>query len=882
VLVTGRRWKTEAAGAAALIAALLVWLWPIGIGGKMLVGGDVTQFFMGLMQVLGESLRAGRLPVWNDLWGYGFPGLAESQMGVFYPVHVILYRWLGTETAYVVSLVVHTLWGGLGAYWAARRLSISCAGSVLAAFSWSTCGFFLIHLAHPWGYTTGCWMPWAWGLTWCALATAGTFRNAAPFLLNLVLVLQVLPGHFQLAFMTQFGILQIVAWAAVERGVSVVRRRALSISSGLSLRSAASVLLALVAVFPLAAIQLWPTARLAGLAGSQRDYEYLSGFASTPFHLVNYVAPGLFHRSPYWRPLVWDPFHTSPEEQLVYIGLVPLFLAGLAMVREYRRDRQVRLLAILFAVTLVLSLGPYFPGFSYLIMLPGFSFFRAPSRWSLATAFALALLAGKGFDRWRDWPGQARSLQRFSFAAVLWAAALVGLIEVALFCTSRPGLPLLARGFQRALDAMPWENDFAAVMAQARGPADDPRIPAGLSRGMFLQKNGNSGSFVSERGTIYLQELGEMAALVVAIAVVGRLSERGRIGLGNARWALVALTFIDLWVFGRHRLLDVGPLRPLAEQSPVLARLAQEPSGTRVVSERNKNLPMLVGLAPILAYRTLDLPAVPELTQLTRGPLSAPAIEQIVLDAMRATGTGLRVFDPVESGPARGALRATGTGLRVSDPVENRVDHVLKRVGGPRETIEDPALARWLFGSSWVNEQGPWARTFTVWHSEKRPVRAWLVTCSGSFSDVSVLEDWSGGYKHVLEILDRAEPLAAASPMPEEWNISVQAEDPGWVIVSQLADPQWIARWIGLDGQGTIDGDILPVFQKESQPGGWQRVEVPASGRWTLRLEYDARDVAEGAAISTVAWLCWIVAASSTVFHAWRGRSAPGPVQTEA
>ena len=76
----------------------------------MPLGGDVTQFFMGLMAFYRESLLEGRLPVWNDLWGYGFPGLAESQ-SVFYPVHILLYRWLNTETAYVVSLMVHTIWG---------------------------------------------------------------------------------------------------------------------------------------------------------------------------------------------------------------------------------------------------------------------------------------------------------------------------------------------------------------------------------------------------------------------------------------------------------------------------------------------------------------------------------------------------------------------------------------------------------------------------------------------------------------------------------------------------------------------------------------------------------------------------------------------------
>ena len=454
----------------AVPAALLAWLWPIGIGGKMLVGGDVTQFFMGLMGFLGESLREGRLPVWNDLWGYGFPGLAESQMGVYYPIHLVLYRWLGTETAYVVSLVAHTLWGGLGAFWAARRLNISSAGSALAAFSWSMCGFFLIHLAHQWGYTTGSWMPWAWGLAWCCFCSPGPFRSVAPFLLSLVLVLQVLPGHFQLAFMTQFGILLTLSWVAIERGFGRFVRAvpASSASPGFSMRGAKWVTLAVAGVFPLAAAQLWPTARLAGLTDS-RDFEYLSGFASTPFHLVNFVAPGFFHRSPLWRPLMWDPFHTSPEELLPYIGLVPLFLAGMALVRDWRRDAVVRPLAILFVVTLVLSFGPYVPGFRYLIKLPGFSFFRAPARWTLATSLALALLAGKGFDGWAQWPRPGRSLERFGLAALFWVVATVGLIELALMCTSSPGWPMLARGFQRVFDAMPWKGDptFAAVMAGA-------------------------------------------------------------------------------------------------------------------------------------------------------------------------------------------------------------------------------------------------------------------------------------------------------------------------------------------------------------------------------------------------------------------------------
>ena len=66
--------ETRAVAFLVLLVGILAWLWPIGVGGMMPLGGDVTQFFLGLMAFYRESLAGGRLPVWNDLWGYGFPG----------------------------------------------------------------------------------------------------------------------------------------------------------------------------------------------------------------------------------------------------------------------------------------------------------------------------------------------------------------------------------------------------------------------------------------------------------------------------------------------------------------------------------------------------------------------------------------------------------------------------------------------------------------------------------------------------------------------------------------------------------------------------------------------------------------------------------------
>src|SRR5262249_42246515 len=152
-------------------------------------------------------------------------------------------------------------------------------------------------------------------------------------------------------------------------------------------------------------------------------------------------------------------------------------------------------------------------------------------------------------------------------------------------------------------------------------------------------------------------------------------------------------------------LVDVAPWKPLAEQSPVLASLAKEPRGTRVSDRRLRNLPMSQGLAPISAYRTLDLPALESLTSLAIGPLYEPRI-----------------------GPdVRAALRPTGRGVRLIDPIENREEQVIGRPKVAPEIIDDPVLAGMLFESGWVAEQGAWARQFSIWRPEAPATRAWFV-----------------------------------------------------------------------------------------------------------------------------------------------------------
>ncbi|MDG3004179.1 hypothetical protein [Paludisphaera mucosa] len=824
--------------AVVVILALLVWLFPFSLGTAMPVGGDVTQFFLGLMSVLATSLAERRIPVWNDLWGYGFPGVGESQMGAFYPPHLVLYGLLGVERAYVASLLLHTLWGGLGGYWASRKFGAGRLGAGLAGFAFAASGFFVIHMPHPWGYTTGSWLPWAWGLVWGLLKDQGPGTARRLFLLSVVLAIQVLPGHFQVAFMTQATVAVIAAWTLLERAA----RRTPGVAAGRS----GLVVLGLTVVLPMAAAQVWPTARLAGLAADRRDYEYLSGFAATPFHLVSLAAPNLFHRSPLWRPLVWDPFHTSPEEYLAYVGIAPLFLAVLVVVREARRDAAVRCLAVLAAVCLVLSLGPYVPGFGWLIRLPGFSFFRAPARWGLPMSLALAMLAGLGVDRWRTWERPARGLLPLAVLAFLWIGAAVGLVELALWSTSPSGSRVAADLYERAFRIRPWEGDpdFRSVASLARRPSTDPLIPPALERAGYRRETAprDARSFEQRRFEIYRAELaGTLAILaaVAALACVPRLHPHAPI-------VLVALTAVDLMLLGRHRLVDVGPLRPLGEQSPVLARLAKEPRGTRIIDPL-RNLPMAAGLAPVQAYRTLDLPALTPLATVARGSLEAGPGRDAVLRALRATGAGLRLLDPIEVAAMR---------MRNAEPP------------GTVESIADPDLARWLFGADWNPSRQAWADEFQIVRPAAEGPRAWLPA-----SDVP--EDWDGDPRPVLDALDRARPLKAESRSPVEWEIALEGvARPGPVLVSVLYDPQWLA--VVVDGGRETPANIGPAFRVGKGGGAWMRIGLaaaPGPGA-VLRLRYDAADVRQGLWASGACWTAWGLA---ILYASRRGRRVARP-----
>ena len=151
--------------------------------GKQPAGGDATAFFYPLMVYYDNRLAEGQLPLWNPLWGFGFPGLAESQMGVFYPPHLLLFGLFDVDLAFSLNLVLHQLLAAGFAFWCARTFGLSAWAAALVGVVFSRGGFWVNHVSHQWSYTAGCWLPLAllhWMSRACHVRSLTSFPADTP------------------------------------------------------------------------------------------------------------------------------------------------------------------------------------------------------------------------------------------------------------------------------------------------------------------------------------------------------------------------------------------------------------------------------------------------------------------------------------------------------------------------------------------------------------------------------------------------------------------------------------------------------------------------------------------------------------------------------
>lgn len=415
-------WKSQSSrarsvltrGAAlALVAAWpFVFYWRASLGLGIFYFGDIARFFYPTRVLYANALSAGRLPLWAPEMLMGFPLLAEMQTGALYPPHLLLYRLLPIDLAINYDILLHLAWLATGIYLFARTRGLSTAGSTIAAFAFAAGGFGAGRITHMSVLAVAAWLPWS-------LLVYERWRQGHRFgywlLLVVVFALQFVAGH------PQFILLNVMTFTVYVGGAVLGlldSRREIGAPTNALARNAILDLLPLLTIAfaaGIAAVQLLPTAELAessARAGGVSE-AFFTEFSYNPLYLALLVDPFV----------LGNPYPRVSVEVVAYLGAMPLLLAGIAVL--VRRGRATWFWLGFAAGSFLLALGGLNPLYRELRFVPVLNFFRVPARFLFPMSFALAMLAGSGFDSLRALAPAQKPTAAAKIIALIFAALLM-------------------------------------------------------------------------------------------------------------------------------------------------------------------------------------------------------------------------------------------------------------------------------------------------------------------------------------------------------------------------------------------------------------------------------------------------------------------------
>lgn len=379
-----------------ILAAPIILFAPIILTGKTVFWGtQVTQFVPWWTQAL-EMLKAGELPLWNPNNGMGAPLLANYQSALLYPpvwgIFVLAYIFGNAYLAWgqAVLIMLHLIWAGLGMARLIRHIGWRKQSQLIAGLAFGMSGY-LVARSHFLSINFAiAWLPWVLLATRQLVYTKVPTRGVVK--LSIILGFQLLAGHAQ---STWYTLLLTIAWFIYwswEKG-----------GWYLLLQRGKHFVLGVIGAVGIAAVQLLPTAEY--LMQSQRslavDFDIAMVYSFWPWRLLTLFAPNLFG-SPatgdYWG-------YGAYWEDAIYIGVLPLFLAILAIFsrRKSKQDKRlVRFILLVMILSFLFAFGENTIVFPWLYHnIPTFDMFQAPTRYSIWAVFGLSLLAGMGAKYWR-------------------------------------------------------------------------------------------------------------------------------------------------------------------------------------------------------------------------------------------------------------------------------------------------------------------------------------------------------------------------------------------------------------------------------------------------------------------------------------------------
>ncbi|NLD71828.1 MAG: YfhO family protein [Chloroflexi bacterium] len=439
----GRRlasWLQRGWPLLVILAVVALAFGGVLLSGRVYYPGDAARQYLPQRAALARALAAGRLPWWTPEAAAGYPLLAEGEVGALYPPNWATVGLLSPEVGLTVSIVLHYLIAAAGAGLYLRSLRLSWPAVAVGTLALTMGGFYVAHLSHLGILHVVAWLPWLLYLTETMFRRAIAPRALLVRMIALAVVvaLQFLAGHAQISLLAM-GLVGLYAlFAALAEGRPGRRWEVWAAWLGGVAMGAA-----------LAGPQLWASAQLTALsqrAGGLED-AFFTSYSFHPLLSVTMLAP--FARG--------NPYPLGSVELMPYAGLVPVALAGVAVLRSPRRGKWFFLALALLG--LLLAAGRWNPLYAYLTRIPILNLFRVPARYLLWTHIGLVGLSALGME------ALLGASPRRPASAVTWAVA--GALAMCVILVAGTTLALSGE-VDRLVSA--WQS-FPFLLAVAAGAA---------------------------------------------------------------------------------------------------------------------------------------------------------------------------------------------------------------------------------------------------------------------------------------------------------------------------------------------------------------------------------------------------------------------------
>lgn len=516
--------------------------------------GDAILHIYPNNRLYADELRQGRLLLWNPYILAGQPVLANGLATSLYPVKIVLYYTLSASAAHDAFLVVHVFLAGLFAYLYLRSLDVGQAGASVGAAAWMFSGPVMVTLESEVIVPAAAWLP---AVLW--LIERGKTGARGAFVLAGIALGLALLGSW-----VQYGLFVIVVAALyLALQIAASTRQGATPTTG---RLARGAIVTLGAGLALAAVSILPTIELAMQShrATYVDAELWARRGVLPWsHLLTLLVPDLFG-----NPVEKIWFHSSLPGQrnifygelVIYLGVVPLALALLAVVA--RRTRETWFFVGVAVVSILYALG--FPLTRPIAWLP-FIGKLAPVRVAFVFVFATAMLAGLGCEVLKEHARARRGLRRAltAFAAIVCVVAVAG--SVALYM----GEDLIVRARESAYRA---RGESLAGLPPGSSPVFEDRSTRAGQFYLLIRKHFG----VIENPLLYWGP----AVVIVAIVLLRKLGP----GVVEDRrvFALLPVVFLELAV-PALRFNTVSERHEPYFVTPDIRRLQADPEPFRVM-----------------------------------------------------------------------------------------------------------------------------------------------------------------------------------------------------------------------------------------------------------------------------------------------------------